>query len=57
MSQKNGIFFILCAKRQRNHEFSETVKALIVQAVESGRSYRDVAKEARCLPQSIANVI
>jgi transposase len=56
MSQKAGILSIICAKRQRNHEFSETAKALIVQAVESGRSYRDVATEAGCSPAAIFKI-
>ncbi|KAI5455727.1 hypothetical protein BGZ63DRAFT_324365, partial [Mariannaea sp. PMI_226] len=47
----------LCAGRQRNHEFSDVIKALIVQAVESGRSYRDVAEEARCSPQAVGNIV
>ncbi|KAH7169809.1 uncharacterized protein B0J16DRAFT_351581 [Fusarium flagelliforme] len=57
MSQNNGILSILCANRQRNHEFSDTVKALMVQAVESGRSCRDVAAEARCSPQAVSNIV
>ncbi|KAG7403705.1 hypothetical protein Forpe1208_v016186 [Fusarium oxysporum f. sp. rapae] len=56
MSQKNGILSIICAQRQRNHEFSEVAKALIVQAVEGGRSYRDVAAEAGCSPAAIFNI-
>jgi transposase len=48
---------ILCANRQRNHEFSDIIKALMVQAVESGRSYRDVAAEARCSPQAVSNIV
>jgi transposase len=57
MSQNNGILSILCANRQRNHEFSDTVKALMVQAVESGRSCRDVVAEARCSPQAVSNIV
>ena len=56
MSQENGILSILCANRQRNHEFIVTIRASIVQAVESGRTYRDVAAEAKCSPQSVANI-
>ncbi|SCO83344.1 uncharacterized protein FRV6_07557 [Fusarium oxysporum] len=56
MSQKNGILSIICAQRQINHEFSEVAKALIVQAVEGGRSYRDVAAEAGCSPAAIFNI-
>ncbi|KAH7233886.1 uncharacterized protein BKA55DRAFT_580443, partial [Fusarium redolens] len=56
MSQKNGILSIICAGRQRNHEFSEVARALIVQAVESGRSYRDVAEEAKCSPAAIFKI-
>jgi cytidylate kinase len=35
---------------------SEVARGLIVQAVESGRSYRDVAEEAGCLPATILNI-
>jgi transposase len=56
MSQKPGILSILCVNRQRGHEFNETIKALMVQAVESGRSYRDVAREARCSPQTVTSI-
>jgi transposase len=56
MSKKNGILSILCAGRQRHQEFSETAKAIIVYAVESGRSYRDVAEEAGCSPAAVFNI-
>ncbi|OBS16096.1 hypothetical protein FPOA_13174 [Fusarium poae] len=48
MSQKKGILSVICAGRQSNQELSEVARALIVQAVEGGRSYRDVAEEAGC---------
>lgn len=48
MSQKNGILSILCANRQPNHELNETIRALIVSAVETGSTYRDVAAAAKC---------
>ncbi|KAJ0128300.1 Uncharacterized protein HZ326_19416 [Fusarium oxysporum f. sp. albedinis] len=50
LSEMAGILSILCAKRQRNHEFTDTVKALIMQAVESRKSYRAIAQEARYSP-------
>ncbi|KAG7406515.1 hypothetical protein Forpe1208_v014075 [Fusarium oxysporum f. sp. rapae] len=53
---KNGILSIICAKRERNHEFSEVARALIVQAVESGRSYRDVGEEAGCSAGTIFKI-
>ncbi|KAJ9413025.1 hypothetical protein QL093DRAFT_2527090 [Fusarium oxysporum] len=53
----NGILATLCPKRKRNHEFDDVVKALIIQAVESGKSYRAVAQEARCSPQTISNIV
>ncbi|KAF6517794.1 hypothetical protein HZS61_003355 [Fusarium oxysporum f. sp. conglutinans] len=56
MSQKNGILSVICAGRKRNHEFSELARALIVQVVESGRSYRDVAEEAGCSPAAIFKI-
>ena len=56
MSQKNGILSVMCARRGRNQDFSDVARALIVQAVEGGRSYRDVATEAGCSPATIFNI-
>ncbi|PCD22029.1 hypothetical protein AU210_015831 [Fusarium oxysporum f. sp. radicis-cucumerinum] len=46
----------MCARRGRNQDFSDVARALIVQAVEGGRSYRDVATEAGCSPATIFNI-
>ncbi|KPA36329.1 transposable element tc1 [Fusarium langsethiae] len=57
MSEKDGILSILYARRQSNHEFDPTIKALIVQAIESGRSYRAVATEVGSSPGAIFKVV
>lgn len=56
MSQDNGILSIICANRQPKEELSEVARALIVSAVETGMSYRDVATIAKCSPGTVFNI-
>lgn len=56
MSNNDGIFSIICANRAPNQDFNEVARALIVREVETGRTYRDVAAEAKCSPATIFNI-
>ncbi|KAM5527770.1 hypothetical protein FOXYSP1_19643 [Fusarium oxysporum f. sp. phaseoli] len=54
---QNNIFIEVCANRQPNQEFSEVAKALIIREVETGRSYRDVARDAKCSPSTVYDFV
>jgi transposase len=56
MSDSNGIFMEMCARRPGNGEFNEIQKALIVREIELGRTYRDVATDARCSPSTVYDI-
>jgi transposase len=54
---ENNIFIEICAQRGRNEEFSEVAKALIVREVETGRSYRAVAEDAKTTPSTVYQIV
>lgn len=56
MSKNNGVLSQLCANLKPNQTLSQPVRALIVHEVESGKSYRDVAAEAKCSPSTVGNI-
>ena len=53
----NNIFIEICAKRKRKEEFSEVAKALIIREVETGRSFRAVAKDAKTSPSTVYQIV
>jgi transposase len=57
MSNEDNIFIEICAKRKRNEEFSEVAKALIVREVETGRTYRAVAEDAKTSPSTVHQIV
>ncbi|KAG5970532.1 hypothetical protein E4U56_007591 [Claviceps arundinis] len=56
MTKTDAILSVLCARHNPDQGFGETIKALIVRNVEVGRSYSDIAAEARCSPATVRNI-
>jgi transposase len=54
---QDNIFIEICAQRHRNTEFSDVAKALIIREVETGRSYRAVAKDAKTSPSTVHQIV
>jgi hypothetical protein len=53
----NNIFIEICAQRGRNEEFSEVAKALLIREIETGRSYRAVARDAKTSPSTVHQIV
>jgi transposase len=54
---RNNIFIEICAKQKRNKEFSEVAKALTIREIETGRSFRAVAKDAKTSPSTVDQIV
>jgi hypothetical protein len=54
---RNNIFIEICAKHKRNKEFSEVAKDLIIREIETGRSFRAVAKDAKTSPSTVDQIV
>jgi hypothetical protein len=50
-------FIEICRERNRNEEFGDVAKTLIVREVETGRSYRAVATDARTSPSTVYQIV